>query len=66
MLVENKLFGINSQNVLCNCDAMTNDAPDNYSLKNKTHDDPHSQALANAFKNQTGKNLHYLRAALSH
>lgn len=58
MLIVNKLFGINSQNILCNCDAMTNDAPDNYSLKNNTHNDLHSYVLADAFKNQTGKNLH--------
>lgn len=58
MLVESKLFGINSQNVLCNCDAMTNEAPDNYSLKNKTDNDPHSYVLVNALKNQMGKNSH--------
>ena len=43
---------------------MTNEAPDNYSLKNKT--DPRSYVLANAFKNQTGKNFHSPRAALPH
>lgn len=57
MLLENKLFILNSQNVLCDCEDMTNDAPDNYSLQNNTHNDPHFYVLANAFKNQTGKNL---------
>lgn len=58
MLIENKLFGINSQSVLCDCDSVTNDAPDNYSLKTKTWNDTHSYVLANAFKSQTAKNLH--------
>lgn len=42
MLIENKLFGINPQNVLCNCYTLTNDVPANYSLKNKIHKDLHS------------------------